>query len=70
MQNCPPQCPKLDVQCLPQERHTILYLTSRSVCVCVLQAGVKFQSPHDGSEMVLTPEHSVEIQNTIGETIS
>ena len=38
--------------------------------VVVLQAGVKFQSPHDGSEMVLTPEHSVEIQNTIGETIS
>ena len=35
----------------------------------MLQAGVKFQSPHDGSEMVLTPEHSVQIQNTIGRTI-
>ena len=35
----------------------------------MLQAGVKFQSPHDGSEMVLSPEHSVQIQNTIGRTI-
>lgn len=27
---------------------------------------MKFQSPHDGSMMILTPEHSMEIQNAIG----
>jgi tRNA-guanine family transglycosylase len=27
---------------------------------------VKFQSPHDGTEMLLTPEHSIHIQNKIG----
>ncbi len=30
---------------------------------------MRFQSPHDGSEMLLTPEHSVAIQNTIGADI-
>ena len=35
----------------------------------VFQEGVKFQSPHDSSEMLLTPEHSVEIQTTIGADI-
>ena len=35
----------------------------------LLQEGVKFQSPHDGSEMLLTPEHSIAIQNTIGADI-
>ena len=30
---------------------------------------MKFQSPHDGSEMLLTPEHSIAIQNTIGADI-
>ena len=30
---------------------------------------MKFQSPHDNSEMVLTPEYSTEIQNTIGADI-
>lgn len=34
-----------------------------------LQDGVKFQSPRDGSEMLLTPEHSIAIQNTIGADI-
>ena len=33
------------------------------------QEGVKFRSPHDDSEMLLTPEHSMEIQNTIGADI-
>ena len=35
----------------------------------VCQEGVKFRSPHDDTEMLLTPEHSVEIQNTIGADI-
>lgn len=32
----------------------------------VTEEGVKFQSPHDQSEMLLTPEKSIEIQNIIG----
>lgn len=32
----------------------------------VTEEGVKFQSPHDQSEMLLTPEKSIEIQNAIG----
>ncbi|KAK7100592.1 queuine tRNA-ribosyltransferase catalytic subunit 1-like [Littorina saxatilis] len=35
----------------------------------ITEEGVKFQSPHDGSEMLLTPEHSIEIQNAIGADI-
>ena len=35
----------------------------------VFQDGVKFRSPHDDSEMVLTPEYSTQIQNTIGADI-
>jgi len=31
--------------------------------------GVKFQSPHGGHEMLLTPEKSTEIQNSIGADI-
>lgn len=30
------------------------------------QEGVRFRSPHDGTEMVLTPEKSMELQNIIG----
>ncbi|KAL0480622.1 tRNA-guanine transglycosylase [Acrasis kona] len=30
------------------------------------EEGVNFQSPHDGSQMLLTPEHSMKIQNSIG----
>jgi queuine tRNA-ribosyltransferase len=33
----------------------------------VTEEGVEFQSPHDGSIMLLTPEKSMEIQNAIGE---
>jgi queuine tRNA-ribosyltransferase len=32
----------------------------------ITEEGVKFESPHDGSEMMLTPEKSIEIQNSIG----
>jgi len=33
----------------------------------VTEEGVVFQSPHDGSNMLLTPEKSIEIQNSIGD---
>jgi queuine tRNA-ribosyltransferase len=36
----------------------------------VTEDGVKFQSPHDQSEMLLTPEKSIEIQNIIGMNLS
>ncbi|XP_052219604.1 queuine tRNA-ribosyltransferase catalytic subunit 1-like [Dreissena polymorpha] len=35
----------------------------------ITEEGVKFESPHDGSEMMLTPEHSIHIQNSIGADI-
>jgi queuine/archaeosine tRNA-ribosyltransferase len=34
-----------------------------------MKEGVRFQSPHDGSEMILTPEKSIQIQNKIGADI-
>lgn len=33
------------------------------------QQGVQFASPHDGSLMMLTPEHSMSLQNSIGSDI-
>lgn len=33
------------------------------------ETGVNFQSPYDGSHCMLTPEHSIEIQNSIGADI-
>ena len=35
----------------------------------VTEEGVTFQSPHDGSRMVLTPEHSMRLQHQIGSDI-
>lgn len=35
----------------------------------VTEDGVRFLSPHDGSPMLLTPEHSISLQNTIGSDI-
>ncbi|KAJ5183974.1 Queuine tRNA-ribosyltransferase catalytic subunit [Penicillium capsulatum] len=35
----------------------------------VTEEGVKFLSPHDGSPMLLTPEHSISLQNSIGSDI-
>ena len=35
----------------------------------VTEDGVKFQSPHDQTEMLLTPEKSIQIQNIIGADI-
>ncbi|XP_076032902.1 tRNA-guanine transglycosylase [Oratosquilla oratoria] len=35
----------------------------------ITEEGVKFKSPYDGSECMLTPEESIEIQNAIGADI-
>lgn len=35
----------------------------------VTEQGVRFLSPHDGSPMLLTPEHSISLQNSIGADI-
>eukprot|EP01126_Amoeba_proteus_P033684 TRINITY_DN3317_c0_g1_i2.p1 TRINITY_DN3317_c0_g1~~TRINITY_DN3317_c0_g1_i2.p1 ORF type:complete len:425 (-),score=74.33 TRINITY_DN3317_c0_g1_i2:232-1506(-) len=35
----------------------------------ITEEGVKFESPHDGTILVLTPEKSIEIQNKIGADI-
>ena len=35
----------------------------------VTEEGVKFLSPHDGTPMLLTPEHSISLQNSIGSDI-
>ena len=36
----------------------------------VTEEGVRFKSPHDGSDMMLTPEHSISIQNQLGSDIA
>lgn len=35
----------------------------------ITEEGVRFLSPHDGTPMLLTPEHSIDLQNTIGSDI-
>jgi queuine tRNA-ribosyltransferase catalytic subunit len=35
----------------------------------MFQEGVRFLSPHDGEPMLLTPEHSISLQNSIGADI-
>lgn len=35
----------------------------------VTEQGVRFLSPHDGTPMLLTPEHSISLQNSIGSDI-
>lgn len=35
----------------------------------ITEEGVRFSSPHDGSEMLLTPEESMRLQNSIGADI-
>ncbi|KAL8649476.1 MAG: hypothetical protein Q9226_005565 [Calogaya cf. arnoldii] len=35
----------------------------------VTEEGVRFLSPHDGTPLLLTPEHSISLQNTIGSDI-
>jgi len=36
----------------------------------VTEEGVKFRSPHDGAKLMLTPERSVEVQETLGVDIA
>lgn len=35
----------------------------------VTESGVEFLSPHDGTPMLLTPEHSIDLQHSIGSDI-
>ena len=35
----------------------------------VTEQGVEFLSPHDGTPMLLTPEHSIDLQHSIGSDI-
>src|SRR5262245_34177155 len=35
----------------------------------ITEEGVEFQHPHDGARMMLTPEHSIALQNSIGADI-
>lgn len=35
----------------------------------ITEEGVRFLSPHDGTPMLLTPEHSIALQNSIGADI-
>lgn len=35
----------------------------------VTEEGVRFESPHDGTPMLLSPEHSISLQNSIGSDI-
>ena len=32
----------------------------------ITERGVAFKSPRDGSDMLLTPEHSIAVQNRLG----
>jgi queuine tRNA-ribosyltransferase catalytic subunit len=50
---------------LPSIAITIVTITY----VDLSQQGVQFASPHDGSLMMLTPEHSMSLQNSIGSDI-
>ncbi|OAA57025.1 queuine tRNA-ribosyltransferase [Niveomyces insectorum RCEF 264] len=36
----------------------------------ITEEGVRFRSPHDGSPMLLTPEHSIALQNAIGADVA
>jgi tRNA-guanine transglycosylase len=56
-------------------RHNILtdsggfQMVSLLKLATITEDGVCFQSPHDGSPMLLTPEHSMALQNSIGSDI-
>ena len=45
---------------------SVLQMVSLLKLTTVTEEGVKFTSPHDGSEMFLSPEKSIEAQNEIG----
>ncbi|TPX12023.1 uncharacterized protein E0L32_007326 [Thyridium curvatum] len=56
-------------------RHNILtdsggfQMVSLLKLATITEEGVRFLSPHDGTPMLLTPEHSVALQNSIGSDI-
>ncbi|KAI5776330.1 tRNA-guanine(15) transglycosylase-like protein [Geopyxis carbonaria] len=56
-------------------RHNILtgivpfQMVSLLELATVTEAGVEFLSPHDGTPMLLTPEHSIALQHSIGSDI-
>ncbi|KEF59909.1 queuine tRNA-ribosyltransferase [Exophiala aquamarina CBS 119918] len=58
-----------------QRRGGLTYNSKRFQMVSLLklakvtEEGVRFLSPHDGSPMLLTPEHSMSLQNSIGSDI-
>jgi tRNA-guanine transglycosylase len=54
------------------QKHTDRYrfqMVSLLKLANITEEGVRFLSPHDGSPMLLTPEHSISLQNTIGSDI-
>ena len=53
-----PLCP-----CLHDQMVSLLHLAE------ITEEGVTFQSPVDGSRMLLTPEQSIQIQNRLGESV-
>lgn len=44
-------------------------MVSLSKLMEITEEGVKFESPHTGEMMMLTPEHCIEIQEAIGADI-
>lgn len=49
--------------------HGSFQMVSLLKLATITEEGVRFLSPHDGSPMLLTPEHSISLQNTIGSDI-
>lgn len=57
------------VSLLKLARITEVVRQERSTANILLQEGVEFRSPHDGSPLLLTPEKSIHLQNQIGADI-
>ena len=49
--------------------HSSFQMVSLLDLATITEEGVRFLSPHDGSPMLLTPEHSMSLQNSIGSDI-
>ena len=52
-----------------QDELTALQMVSLLHLAEITEEGVTFQSPVDGSQMLLTPEHSMAIQNKLGTAV-
>lgn len=65
LSNTSPNCP---VVCFPQDSGGFQMVSLVSLSE-VTEEGVRFRSPYDGNETLLSPERSVEIQNALGEQI-